>query len=85
MRAFNLRNESLIPSDTSGRLSTFSDKAMVSNYAVSNLEQAVSLDFFSGYANGALMPKNNITNEQTAKIVWELKVKAEKSGLQWGL
>jgi hypothetical protein len=55
----------------------------VSGYAVDTLEQAVSLSFFSGYPNGTLMPLNNITNEQTAKILWELKLKAEKPGLQW--
>lgn len=30
------------------------------------------------------MPRANITNEQTAKIVWEMKLKAEMPGLQWG-
>lgn len=83
MRAFSLRNTGLIPTGTSGTLSRFADRGAVSGYAVGTLEQAVSLSFFSGYPDGTLLPLKNITNEQTAKIVWELKLKAEKPGLQW--
>jgi hypothetical protein len=83
MRAFSLRNAGLIPAGTSGTLSRFTDRGSVSGYAVGTLEQAVSLSFFGGYPNGTLLPLNNITNEQTAKIIWELKLKAEKPGLQW--
>ena len=62
----------------------FSDRASVSGYAVSSLNASVELEFFSGYSDGTLMPRANITNEQTAKIVWEMKLKAEMPGLQWG-
>jgi len=84
MRAFSLRNSGLIPSGTAGGLSRFTDRANVSGYAVSSLEAAVALGFFSGYPDGTLLPRANINNEQTAKIVWELKLKAVKPGLQWG-
>lgn len=84
MRAFSLRNSGLIPSDTAGLLRSFSDRNAVGGYATANLEKAVSLGFFSGYPDGTLLPLTNITNEQTAKILWELKLKAEKPGLQWG-
>ncbi len=83
MRAFNLRNKSLVPNNTSGRLNAFSDKANVSSYSTASLEQAISLDFFSGYPDNTLLPQNNILNEQTAKILYQLKIKAEKPGLQW--
>ena len=83
IRAFRLRNSGLIPADTAGRLGRFSDRAGVSGYAVGSLEAAVALGFFSGYPDGTLLPRANITNEQTAKIVWELKLKAVKPGLQW--
>lgn len=43
-----------------------------------------ALDFFKGGSDGSFQPKKNITNEQTAKIIWELKLKAEKPGLQRG-
>jgi hypothetical protein len=84
MRAFSLRNTGLIPADTDGSLVRFSDRGAVSGYAAANLEKAVSLSFFNGYPDGTLLPLTNITNEQTAKIIWELKLKAEKPGLQWG-
>lgn len=83
MRAFNLRNSSLIPANTQGSLNVFSDGSTISKYAVPSLEQAVSLKLFGGYGDGSFKPKNNIKNEETAKIVWELKLKAEKPGLQW--
>ena len=84
IRAFSLRNSGLIPADTAGGIGRFSDRASVSGYAVGSLEASVALGFFSGYPDGTLLPQANITNEQTAKIVWELKLKAEKPGLQWG-
>jgi len=84
MRAFNLRNAELIPESSEGALVGFSDRRNVSGYAVKDLESAVSLGFFNGYSDGTIMPRNNINNEQTAKILWELKLKAEKPGLQYG-
>lgn len=84
IRAFDLRNSGLIPADAAGGLSRFSDRGSVSGYAVNSLEASVAMGFFSGYPDGTLLPQANITNEQTAKIVWELKLKAEKPGLQWG-
>ncbi|SMC34179.1 S-layer homology domain-containing protein [Papillibacter cinnamivorans] len=83
MRAFGLGNKRLIPMNTTGTLALFSDRATVSAYAVTTLEQAVRLGFFNGYTDGTFLPKNNITNEQTAKITWELKLKAETPGAQW--
>ncbi len=84
IRAFSLRNSGLIPADTAGRLDRFSDRASVSGYAVNNFEAAVALGFFSGYSDGTLLPKANITNAQTAVVIWSLKLKAVKPGLQWG-
>ena len=84
IRAFSLRNSGLIPADTAGGLAHFSDRASISGYAVNGLEAAVALGFFSGYSDGTLLPKANITNGQTAVIVWSLKLKAVKPGLQWG-
>lgn len=83
IRAFSLRNTGLIPADTGGKLGRFVDRNAVSSYATANLEKSVALDFFSGYPDGTLLPLKNITNEQTAKIIWELKLKAEKPGLEW--
>jgi hypothetical protein len=84
IRAFSLRNTELIPANTDGTLGRFSDRSAVSGYATANLERSVALNFFNGYPDGTLLPLTNITNEQTAKIIWELKLKAEKPGLQWG-
>ena len=84
IRAFSLRNSALIPANAAGGLDRFSDRARVSGYAVGSLEASVALGFFGGYPDGTLHPDANLTNEQTAKIVWELKLKAEKPGLQWG-
>jgi len=83
IRAFSLRNTALIPANTDGMLGRFSDQSKVSGYAIFNLEKSVALNFFNGYPDGTLLPLTNITNEQTAKIIWELKLKAEKPGLQW--
>lgn len=83
IKAFSLRNTSLIPQNTDGLLSRFTDKGSVSNYAMANLEKSIALKLFSGYPNGTLMPRANIMNAQTAAIIWELKLKAEKPGLQW--
>ncbi len=83
IRAFSLRNTALIPANTGGMLGRFSDRNAVSGYAMANFEKSVALNFFNGYSNGTLQPLTNITNEQTAKIIWELKLKAEKPGLQW--
>ena len=84
VRAFSLRNSGLIPADTAGGLDRFSDRSSVSGYAVNSLEAAVALGFFSGYPDGTLLPQANITNDQTAVILWGLKTKAEKPGLRWG-
>jgi len=84
IRAFSLRNTGLIPANTDGTLGRFSDRSAVSGYATTNLEKSVALNFFNGYPDGTLLPLTYITNEQTAKIIWELKLKAEKPGLQWG-
>ena len=83
IRAFSLRNTGLIPANTDGALGRFSDRSAVSGYATANLEKSVALNFFNGYPDGTLLPLTNITNEQTAKIIWELKLKAEKPGSQW--
>ena len=83
MRAFNMRNSNLIPSDSAGRLGTFSDQALVRDYALSSFEQSVRMGFFNGYEDSTLRPLNNISNTETAKIVWEMKTKAEKPGVQW--
>jgi hypothetical protein len=83
MRAFRLRNTDLIPANTEGLLGRFSDRVSISDYAVEALEQSFALGFFRGVSETALVPRSNITNEQTAKILWELKLRAEKPGLQW--
>lgn len=84
MRAFNLRNSNLIPANTAGLLGGFTDRVSIADYALEALEQSFALGFFRGTSETTLVPRNNITNEQTAKILWELKLKAEKPGLQWG-
>ena len=84
VRAFRLQNSSRIPADTEGSLAAFSDRASVSGYAVSGLEISIALGLFGGYPDGTLRPKANITNAQTAKIIWELKLKAEKQSLREG-
>lgn len=83
IQAFSLRNSELIPADTSGNLGRFSDRSAVSAYANGNLEKSVALSFFSGYPDGTLRPRTNITNEQTAAIIWAFKLKADKPGRQW--
>lgn len=77
LRAFALRNAALVPA-SGASLAGFRDGAAVSGYASTGMSQAVALGFFSGYTDGSLKPQNQILSEQTAKIVWEMKLKALK-------
>jgi hypothetical protein len=78
LRAFGLRNEGLVPNADAANLAVFKDQDAVSGYAEEGMAQAVALGFFNGYTDGTLKPQNQILNEQTAKIVWEMKLKAVK-------
>jgi len=78
LRAFGLRNESLVPSADAANLQGFKDQDAISDYAAEGMAQAVALGFFNGYTDGTLKPQNQILNEQTATILWEMKLKAVK-------
>ena len=78
LRAFELRNANLVPGEAAANLQGFKDQDAVSEYAEKGMAQAVALGFFNGYTDGTLKPQNQILNEQTAKIVWEMKLKAVK-------
>ena len=78
LRAFSLRNADLLPEEDSANLQGFVDQIAISDYAEKGMAQAVALGFFNGYTDGTLKPQNQILNEQTAKIVWEMKLTAKK-------
>jgi|GEM_PF-2480884 len=78
LRAFGLRNADLVPADDAAKLQGFADQTAISDYAEKGMAQAVALGFFNGYTDGTLKPQKQILNEQTAKIVWEMKLTAKK-------
>ena len=59
-------------SASTGKTSAFSDYAEVSIYFEENVRKLVDLEILIGYPDGKLRPKNDITREELATVLYRL-------------
>ena len=61
-----------LPRGYASKEQTFSDSKDIAQWAKPYVNYLVSLGIVNGYSDGTLLPKNNITRAEIAKIIYSL-------------